>query len=199
MTKNGRESGSKRRNVRISPANVGWSAHIQLELAPADTHKPHRIFQVRCIYNRVTKRQNPEGQSTTVSAKHTEPLGTLWIDAAGAAHFESATHAPDDPLDLAFVRRVLGISDEQLADLFGIRRASLVGWRKHGIPLNRRASVARLVELARVLARDVREERLPEIVRTPDEWLGGKSILQTIAGAGVEPVFAYLHRLFSYA
>lgn len=97
------------------------------------------------------------------------------------------------------MRRALGISDEELANLFGIRRASLVRWPKHGIPLNRCASVARLVDLARVLARDVREERLREIVRTPDEWLGGKSILQTIADAGVEPVFAYLHRLFSYA
>jgi hypothetical protein len=36
-------------------------------------------------------------------------------------------------------------------------------------------------------------------VRTPDAWLDGKTILQTIAEGGVEPVFAYLHRLFSYA
>lgn len=142
---------------------------------------------------------------TDDSSRHVfkeQTLGTLTIDDAGQAHFtphERSDVIPNDPFDLRFVRTAFGLSDEELADLFKIRRSSLAGWREHRIPLGRRATVARLVELARVLVRDVRHERLPEIVRTPDAWLGGKTILQTIADDGPDAVYAYLHRLFSYA
>lgn len=86
-----------------------------------------------------------------------------------------------------------------MADLFGVRQPSLAEWRSRGIPATRRASVERLHELARVLQREVLAARIPEIVRTRDEWLGGRSILEVIRAEGVEPVYGYLARLFAYA
>jgi hypothetical protein len=40
--------------------------------------------------------------------------------------------------------------------------------------------------------------RIPEIVRTPDAWLGGRTMLQTLAQEGVDPIYAYLAPLFNY-
>jgi len=96
------------------------------------------------------------------------------------------------------IERTLGLKESELADLFGVRRPSVAGWREGGIPRGRRASVERVRDLARVLAREVTESRIPQIVRTPDEWLANQTILETIARHGVDPVYGYLHRLFSY-
>jgi len=96
------------------------------------------------------------------------------------------------------IERTLGLKETELADLFGVRRPSVSGWREAGIPRTRQASVERLLDLARVLAREVKESRIPQVVRTKDEWLENRSILETIALRGVEPVYGYLRRLFAY-
>jgi DNA-binding transcriptional regulator YdaS (Cro superfamily) len=96
------------------------------------------------------------------------------------------------------VCRILGLSQSELADLFHVRQPSLAQWRVAGVPANRRASVERLVELARILERELITSRIPEIVRTPDDWLEGRSILQTIRERGIDSVYGYLGRLFAY-
>jgi transcriptional regulator with XRE-family HTH domain len=97
------------------------------------------------------------------------------------------------------IRSTLGLRESELADLFGVRRQSIQEWRTKGVPIARRASVERLVGLARVLREEIIESRIPEIVRTPDEWLDGKNMLETIEQKGVDPIYAYLKRLFSYS
>lgn len=96
------------------------------------------------------------------------------------------------------IRLVFGLSESELADLFRVRRPSVAAWRETGIPQTRRATAERLAGLARVFAREVIPSRIPEIVRTPDAWLGGRSVLDVLASVGPDPIWAYLHRLFSY-
>lgn len=96
------------------------------------------------------------------------------------------------------IAKTLELSETELADLFNVRRPSLSGWREHGIPATRRASVERLLDLSRVLKREIIATRVAQIVRTADQWLDNKTILQVIRHDGAEPVYAYLHRLFSY-
>ena len=96
------------------------------------------------------------------------------------------------------IREILGLSESDLADLFRVRAPSVYGWRAAGIPDARRASVERILDLATVLRREIKASRIPQIVRTPDDWLGGKTILETIRDDGPEAVYAYLHRLFAY-
>ena len=96
------------------------------------------------------------------------------------------------------IRQILGLSESDLADLFHVRAPSIYGWREAGIPDARRASVERILDLATVLRRELKATRIAQIVRTPDDWLGGKTILETIRDEGPEAVYAYLHRLFSY-
>ncbi len=99
---------------------------------------------------------------------------------------------------LSETREILGLSQSELAELFGIRQPSLAAWLTHGVPVARIASVERLYDLCKVLAGELLLERIPEIVRTPDEWLGDQSILDVIKRDGTAPIYGYLTRLFAY-
>ncbi len=100
---------------------------------------------------------------------------------------------------LAEIRATFGLSKNDLADLLQRRASSITEWEHRGIPRERQASVERLVDLARIFRARLIASRIPEIVRTPDEWLGGRTMLQTLAQEGVDPIYAYLARLFSYS
>ena len=97
------------------------------------------------------------------------------------------------------IRRIFGLSEAELGDLFAVRRQSIEDWRKRGVPAARRASLEQIAGLARALEREIIPSHIPQVVRTRDAWLGNKNILETIESSGVEKVYGYLHRLFSYA
>jgi len=69
---------------------------------------------------------------------------------------------------------------------------------RDGVPQEKRASVERLLDLAKLFRRRVIASRIPEIVRTPDAWLRDRTILETLRADGVDPIYAYLGRLFNY-
>jgi hypothetical protein len=100
--------------------------------------------------------------------------------------------------ELEEIRDVFGLTKSEMADLLGRRAQSLIEWETRGVPREKRASVERLHELARLFRRRVIASRIPEIVRTPDAWLGNRTILETLRTDGVDPVYAYLGRLFNY-
>lgn len=106
--------------------------------------------------------------------------------------------AAQDPT-LDDIRRIFGLSEGELGDLFAVRRQSIEDWRKRGVPPTRRATLDQLVGLARALERELVPAHIPQVVRTRDAWLGNKNILETLESSGVEKVYGYLHRLFSYA
>ena len=101
--------------------------------------------------------------------------------------------------ELEEIREVFGLSRSEVADLLGRRPQSLIEWETRGIPQEKRASVERLVDLAQLFRRRVIASRIPEIVRTPDSWLGGRTILETLRADGVDPIYTYLGRLFNYS
>jgi len=95
------------------------------------------------------------------------------------------------------IREILGLSESDLADLFRVRAPSVYAGAP---PVSGRATRERGTYLG---SRDrappeIKATRIPQIVRTPDDWLGGKTILETIRDDGPEAVYAYLHRLFAY-
>ncbi len=100
---------------------------------------------------------------------------------------------------LAEIRETFGLSKNELADLLQRRASSIAKWERRGVPRELQASVEGLVDLARIFRARLIPSRIPEIVRTPDERLGGRTMLQTLAQEGVDPVYAYLTRLFSYS
>ena len=97
------------------------------------------------------------------------------------------------------ISEIFGLTRAEMADLLGRRAQSVAEWEIRGIPREKRASVERLFDLAQVFRKRVIASRIPEIVRTPDAWLGNRSILETLRTDGVDPIYTYLARLFSYS
>ena len=100
--------------------------------------------------------------------------------------------------ELQEIREVFGLTRSEIADLLGRRAQSLIEWETRGVPREKRASVERLLDLARLFRRRVIASRIPEIIRTPDSWLGNRTILETLRVDGVDPTYAYLGRLFNH-
>jgi len=97
------------------------------------------------------------------------------------------------------IRQIFGLSETAFARLFGVSRQAVEKWRRQGVPPARTADLDRLQEIARVFKERLIEARIPQIVRTPAAGLGDRTVLDVLEAEGVEPVYRYLHRLYSYA
>lgn len=97
------------------------------------------------------------------------------------------------------IRQIFGLTETAFARLFGISRQAVEKWRRHGVPVARTADVDRYLEIARAFKERLIETRIPQIVRTPAEGLGGRTVLEVLAADGAEPIYRYLHELYSYA
>lgn len=100
--------------------------------------------------------------------------------------------------ELDRIQAIFGLSDAELARLFGVSRPAVAKWRMRGVPVERVADVDRVCELAGYFRKRFIAGRIPQIVRNRGKGLGGKSVLATVSEKGVEPVYAYLEQLFSY-
>lgn len=106
---------------------------------------------------------------------------------------------PPSPKPISVIQEAFGLSDGELGALFNVSRQAAQQWKTRSVPSSRVADVARVAELAQLLKRRLKAERLPQIVRTPGRGLQGHTVLQVIAQHGVEPVYEYLERLYSYS
>jgi transcriptional regulator with XRE-family HTH domain len=96
------------------------------------------------------------------------------------------------------IREILGLSQAEVAALVGVFQPTIASWPGIGIPESRLASVIRLHDLALLLCKELAPSRIPEIVRTRDAWLGGRTVLEVIQADGVASIYGYLRRLFEY-
>jgi len=96
------------------------------------------------------------------------------------------------------LRRMWSLSKSEAGDLFGVSRQAILKWVQRGVPAERVADVAAVYDLARELERNLRPDRIPTIVRRRAKGLGGRTLLETVRDAGVEPVYRYLARLENY-
>lgn len=107
----------------------------------------------------------------------------------------------DPPRDqapvLGQIRRILDLSDPELARILGVTRQALEQWRKRGVPAERSADVDRLAAAADWLAEELIAERIPQIVRTPVPGLGGRTMLVYATEEGSLAWLEHLAMLFS--
>jgi transcriptional regulator with XRE-family HTH domain len=99
---------------------------------------------------------------------------------------------------IAEIREILGLSQAEIAALFGVLQPTIASWRARGIPESRLASAKRLHEFALLLRKELKPGRIPEIVRMRDAWLGNRSVIEVIQAEGVASIYGYLARLFEY-
>jgi transcriptional regulator with XRE-family HTH domain len=97
------------------------------------------------------------------------------------------------------IRDIFGLSETGFARLFRVSRQAIEKWRRNGVPPARTADLDRVLEIARVFRERLLEARIPQIVRTPALGLGSRTVLDVLEKEGTEPVYRYLHRLYSYA
>jgi hypothetical protein len=92
----------------------------------------------------------------------------------------------------------LGLSPAEAGQLFGVRRQAVSAWLREGVPQTRLAEVARVAQAAAALRSFFKPEGLPAIVRSAMPDLGQKSVLETIATRGAEPVLRLVDALRSW-
>ena len=96
------------------------------------------------------------------------------------------------------IQEILGLSQDELAVVCGVSKSTIASWHTRGIPKSRFASVKRLHDLAQLLHKELNPDRIPQIIRTRDAWLGDRTFLEVIQAEGVAAIYGYLTRLFDY-
>jgi len=97
------------------------------------------------------------------------------------------------------IAAVLGLSQTELARLFGVRRQAIEQWQSRGVPSDRQEKLATLGAIADLLAAKLKRERIPGVVRRKADAYGGRSILQAIAAGDEQLVFEELRSAFDWA
>lgn len=87
-----------------------------------------------------------------------------------------ATHARAS--ELATSQAILGATDAELGQMFGVTRQGIKQWMTNGVPTARLAAVADLAAASDILRRKLRIERIPAAIRRPAPNLGNRSLLQ---------------------
>jgi hypothetical protein len=103
----------------------------------------------------------------------------------------------DAPLE--HVGDVLGLTQTELAGLFGVRRQALDQWTVRGVPSDRQEKVATLGAIADLLAAKLKRDRIPGVVRRAAPAYGDRSILDAIAAGDEHRVLAELEDAFDWA
>jgi DNA-binding transcriptional regulator YiaG len=103
----------------------------------------------------------------------------------------------ETPLD--HIADVLGLTQTELAALFGVRRQAVDQWAGRGVPAERQEKLATLGEIADLLAAKLKRERVPGVVRRAAASYGDRSMLEAIAAGDEERVLAELRDAFDWA
>jgi DNA-binding XRE family transcriptional regulator len=105
----------------------------------------------------------------------------------------SRTQAPLD-----HIGDVLGLTQTQLASLFGVRRQALDQWETRGVPADRQEKLATIGEIADLLAAKLKRDRIPGVVRRAAPAYGDRSILYAIAAGDEDRVLTELRDAFDW-
>ena len=98
--------------------------------------------------------------------------------------------------ELERVMTTWGLSKAETARVFGVSRQALAKWLASGVPPDRRPALADLTAGTDLLARYLKRERIPAVVRRPADRLGGSSLLELARGGRTAEVLAATRDLF---
>jgi len=98
---------------------------------------------------------------------------------------------------LGRVRKAFALTRTDVARLFNVTPEAVVKWERNGVPVRRLAELDRCFQLAEMMQRRLRPDRLPTLVRTPAADFNNRTVLDVIAESGTQLVFDYMHRLAS--
>ncbi len=88
------------------------------------------------------------------------------------------------------------VSAAGVARIFSVSRQAIAKWRRDGVPPERSPGMADLGAATDVLARYLREDRIPAVVRRPAEMLHGMSLLELAETGDTETVRRQVAAMF---
>lgn len=110
-----------------------------------------------------------------------------------------------EALDRARAERMLeriletwGLSQSELARLFGVTRQAVGKWLARGVPAERVESIADLAAATDLLVRHLKRDRIPAVVRRESPALGGESLLDLVASSRHRDVLEACRRMFEF-
>ncbi|MEA2663066.1 MAG: hypothetical protein QOI11_10 [Candidatus Eremiobacteraeota bacterium] len=130
---------------------------------------------------------------------HTDRPSRTWrFEPASIVAAHKRVYARRGIHELVFIMAAFGLSPAETGRLFHVRRQAVNAWMHEGVPLPRLAQVGRVAQAAEALRGFFKPERLPAIVRGAMPALERRSILETIATRGTEPVLQLVEELRSW-
>jgi len=93
---------------------------------------------------------------------------------------EAATASGLSAALLDDVQATFGLTDTELAELFGVRRQAVGQWRERGLPSARQEKAAAIASIGDLLAHRLKRERIPGIARRTASAYGGLTMLEMI-------------------
>jgi hypothetical protein len=97
------------------------------------------------------------------------------------------------------IRSVLDLNRTELAKLFGVKRQAMDRWGTHGVPAERQKKLATLGAIVDLLAAQLKNDRIPGVVRRTASAYDNRSILEAITAGEEETVLAELRDAFDWA
>ena len=118
-------------------------------------------------------------------------------DASRLNDLFSRIYARRGALSLREIRKAFSLNAEEAGRIFGVTRQAFRKWESEGVPTARLADVDRALQLVQLMQHRLRADRLPALVRTPADDLGGRTVLQVIREDGPLVVMEHVRRLAS--
>ncbi len=114
----------------------------------------------------------------------TQTHNTAWVAELVAALLEEGVAN-----ELPAAQALLGLSDVELGEIFGVSRQAVKGWLSSGIPAARLGAIADFTATAGLLSRNLRMGRIPAAIRRPAANLGGRSLLELAIDDGPHAMY----------
>lgn len=137
--------------------------------------------------NRAFKDVSPE----EVAGKLTKAHDTAWIRSVVTLLDQSLQKSP-----LERIITLWNLTGTEAGQLFGVSRQAVGQWLEAGPPIDRAAAIAALADATDILARRLKRERIPVVVRRPAASTGDRSLMDLAADGEYEHVLATVQSMF---
>lgn len=127
-----------------------------------------------------------------------EVAGKL-AEAHDSAWIRSVVTLLDQSLQKSPLERIItlwNLTGTEAGQLFGVSRQAIGQWLEAGPPIDRAAAIAALADATDILARRLKRERIPVVVRRPAASTGNRSLMDLAADGQHEHVLATVQSMF---
>jgi hypothetical protein len=101
--------------------------------------------------------------------------------------------------ELERILRIWNMSRTELGHILGVSRQALSKWIADGVPADRVSQVADLASITDLLARYVKRDRIPAVVRRAASNLGNASLIDLISEGRSDEAVALSREMFTFA